>query len=297
MMEQKQILALGFFDGVHLGHGALLTACRHMAQEQGVRAAALTFDTHPDALVTGKAPMLLNTAQDRARLMEQLYGISHMLVLHFDREMMRTPWQVFFQLLQTEYHAAGLVCGADFRLGYRGAGTAALLEQACRAVGLPCMVVPEQRLEGQTVSSTYIRQLLCNGELERANRFLGHPHILSGTVIPGRQLGRTIGIPTANLALPEGVLPLPSGVYGCRVHTAKGVYLSATNVGTRPTVNGHRLTVESWLMDFDGDLYGQQITLEFLRFLRPEIKFASVAELQAEIQKNARQIREIFGEI
>ncbi len=296
-MNEKQVFALGFFDGVHLGHGALLTACRLLAQELGACAAALSFDTHPDALVSGKAPALLNTAQDRARLMKELYGVEQMLTLRFDRALMQTPWQVFFQQLQTRYHAAGLVCGQDFRFGDRGQGTAALLEQACAAVGLPCVVVPEQRLEGQTVSSTYIRQLLRDGELERANRFLGHPHVLTGTVIQGRQLGRTLGTPTANLALPEGLLPLPFGVYGCRVHTGSGIYLAATNVGTRPTVNGHRLTVEAWLLDFAGDLYGQQITVEFLRFLRPEIKFASVGELQTEIQKNARQIREILGKI
>lgn len=295
-MIEKQVLALGFFDGVHLGHGALLSACRSMANALCVDAAALTFDTHPDTLVTGQTPGLINSARDRETLMKGLYHMDRVLTLHFDQAMMHTPWQDFFQELLTRYQAAGLVCGHDFRFGDRGTGNAILLEQACREAGIPCTVVPEQKLEGFTISSTYIRQLLSEGEMERAGRFLGHPHILTGTVVSGRRIGHTWGIPTANLTLPEGVLPPRFGVYACRTQVWGKPYLAVTNVGTRPTVNGHQPRAEAWLLDFSGDLYGQELTLEFHAFLRPEVKFPSAQALQAEIQKNAAQARAFFGE-
>lgn len=295
-MIEKQVLALGFFDGVHRGHGALLEACRTLADRLGTPAAALTFDTHPDILVTGRTPGLINTAADREKLMKQLFRMDRVLTLHFDRAMMHTPWQDFFRLLLETYHAAGLVCGHDFRFGDRGAGNAAILEQACREAGIPCIVVPEQKIEGQTVSSTYIRQLLTEGNMARAVQFLGHPHMLTGTVVSGRRLGRTWGIPTANLPVPEELMPPHFGVYACRVWVGSRAYPAVTNVGTRPTVGGHRLTVESWLLGFEGDLYSREITVEFHEFLRPEQKFPSAQALQAEIQKNARETLEFFGE-
>lgn len=294
-MTQQQVLALGFFDGVHLGHGVLLRSCRELADRLGVTAAALTFDTHPDTLVTGKTPGLINSPADREKLMLERFRLDRVLTLHFDEAMMHTPWQDFFRLLLDSYHAAGLVCGHDFRFGDRGAGNAEILSAACREAGIPCIVVPEQKLDGITVSSTHIRALLEQGDMTAASRFLGHPHMLSGTVIRGRQLGRTWGIPTANLILPEGVLAPRLGVYACRTWVDGKAYAAVTNVGTRPTVGGHQCRVEAWLLDFEGDLYGRELTLEFLEFLRPETKFPSSVALQAEIRKNAEQTREFFA--
>ncbi len=286
---EKTIYALGFFDGVHLGHQALLGQCRELAEHYGAAAGAVTFTVHPDALVLGKTPALINTAGDRDRLLRS-YGIQSVAVLPFDRAMMDMPWQEFLNMLVRRYGAAGLVCGEDFRFGHRGLGTAELLADYCKQRDMPCAVVPQQKLEGVTVSSTYIRRLLEAGALEEANRFLGHPHILSGTVVPGRQLGRTIGIPTANIPLPPGAVRLPKGVYACRA----GEHLAVTNIGSRPTVGGHEVRAESWLLDFEGDLYGQELTLEFYKFLRPERKFDSLEALQAEIQRNAAETRKIF---
>ena len=156
--------------------------------------------------------------------------------------------------------------------------------------------MPEQTADGQRISSTRIRTLLESGDVEKANRLLGHPHVLSGKVVPGRQLGRTIGIPTANLELPEGVLAPKFGVYACRVRIGEESYLAVTNVGMRPTVSGHHITVEPWILDFNGDLYGKTIILEFHAFLRPEKKFESLEALKAAIEENARQTREYFKE-
>jgi len=292
-MKDKTIYALGFFDGVHLGHAALLKECRALADSLGCKAGVVTFTSHPDALVKGTTPTLINTQADRRSLLNA-FLVDTVVELPFDRALMQMPWQAFFCLLTEDYNAAGLVCGEDFRFGNRGEGTAEKLKALCEEKGIPCIVVPEQKLEGITVSSTHIRSLLENGEIKQANRFLGHPHILSGEVIAGRKLGRTLGIPTANLALPEELVKLPHGVYACKALVEGQQYLAVTNIGNRPTVDGHHTTVEPWLLDFDGDLYGKTITLEFYDFLRPEKKFDSLEALKAEIEKNALQTRKFF---
>lgn len=293
-MKEKMIIALGFFDGVHLGHQALLKACRELADQMGCQAAAVTFTSHPDTLVSGKAPALLNTPADRHRLLTEQFHMDTVISLPFDKAMMTMPWQSFFRLLLTKYSAAGLICGHDFRFGNRGEGNALLLTDACQDAGIPCVVVPEQKLDGVTVSSTYIRALIEDGDMEQAARFLGHPHVFSGMVVPGKHLGRTLGIPTANLILPRDLLCPRRGVYACKAAVEGETYLAVTNVGTRPTVNGGNITVEPWILDFAGDLYGKEITLEFHKFLRPEKKFDSLAALRDEIEKNAAQTREFF---
>ena len=291
----KTIYALGFFDGVHLGHQALIRACQALAAETGAVPGAVTFQGHPEALTHGQAPALLNSPRDRDRLLRG-FGIEKIVTLPFDEALMRTDWQeFFFRLLKMD--AAGLVCGADFRFGYRGMGDAEKLRTACAAAGIPCAVVPEQTLDGVRVSSTHIRGLLEAGDVENANRFLGHRHILSGTVISGRQLGRTIGIPTANIELPQGLLVPKFGVYACLARTELGEFPAVTNIGTRPTVGGHHITVEPWLLDFEGDLYGTGMTLELLAFLRPERKFGDLTALQEEIRRNAAETRKIFEKL
>lgn len=292
-MEKKKIYALGFFDGVHLGHQALLAACRRMAEETGAAAGAVTFLGHPATLTSGVAPLLINTAADRKRLLLG-FGMEEVVELPFDRDLMTMSHTVFLKMLMANYNAAGFVCGEDFRYGRYGAGNADTLRDFCAAEGLPCAVVPQQKLDGVTISSTHIRTLLELGKVEEAERFLGHRHILTGMVVPGQQLGRTIGAPTANLVLPKGMLIPRFGVYICSAIVEGKAYSAVTNVGIRPTMGGKFVTVEAWILDFEGELYGKEISLEMRAFLRPERKFPSVKELQKEIEKNAVQTREFF---
>ena len=289
-MKEKTIYALGFFDGVHLGHQALLRTCSHLAQRTGCIAGAVTFTAHPEALVQGKAPLLINSTQDRGRLLCG-HGMMRIVELPFDTALRSMPWRDFLQMLLQEHNAAGFVCGDDFRFGFHGEGTAQSLADFCRENDLPWSVVPAQNCDGVRISSTHIRGLLLAGRMEEAVHFLGHPHILSGTVIQGRQLGRTIGVPTANLALPEGVLCPKHGVYACTAVFEGKQYPAVTNIGTRPTVEGHHVTVESWLQDFEGDLYGKHLTLFFHAFLRPEQKFDSLEQLQQQIRKDAQSVK------
>ena len=287
-MKEKTIYALGFFDGVHLGHQALLAACREIAMEYGYRTGVVTFASHPDTLVTGSTPGLINTVSDRERLLRR-GGMEIVVTLPFDEALRAMDWQDFYRLLIAQHGAAGFVVGEDFRFGYRGQGNAQKLLAACREAGLPCVIVPEQTLDGVRVSSTHIRTLLEQGRTAEATRFLGHSHILTGTVVTGRQLGRTIGVPTANILLPEELVIPCRGVYACRCRIGDAVYPAVTNIGSRPTVGGHQTRAESWILDFSGDLYDRQITLEFVKFLRPERKFDSLDQLRRQIQLDAAE--------
>ena len=293
MDTQRYIFALGFFDGVHLGHQALLRQCVALAAQLDSHAAAMTFSGHPRSLFTAQPPLLITPDADRDALLHR-YGIRYVHKLPVSKEVMSTPWEQFLTKLLA-LGAVGFVCGKDFRFGCCGEGDAQKLESFCRERGLPCRIVEEQMLDGIRISSTHIRSLIEEGRMAEAVRFLGHPHVLTGRVVPGRQLGRTIGIPTANLAIPEDIVRPLHGVYACKAKTSEGLFLAVTNVGSRPTVEGHHITVEPWLLDFSGDLYGKEITLEFYAFLRPERKFTSLEALKQEIQKNAAQTREFFA--
>lgn len=288
----KIIYALGFFDGIHIGHALLLSACRELAQQRGCAAGVVTFGTHPDALVQQSAPRLINTPQDRERLLREKFHMDSVVTLPFDEQMRTMPWEAFLAMLRRDYGAAGFVCGEDFRFGHKGAGNAPLLSAYCGDLRIPCAVIPEQTIDGIRVSSTYIRSQIETGDMATAVRFLGHPHYLTGTVVHGRKLGRRLGIPTANLRLPEGIAVPKFGVYACRAWIDGEAYPAVTNIGTRPTVEGHHITVEPWILDYTGDLYDREITLEFHYFIRPEQKFPTLEDLQAEIRRNAQQTRE-----
>ena len=296
---KPSVIALGFFDGVHRGHGALLQKAAERARELGVESAVFTFDRPPKEVVTGKRVYLINSADDRRDLMERLYGIDRVIFAPFDDNMMHCSWQDFLhELLIRENGAVHLVAGHDYRFGYKNEGTPQLLQEACAQLGIGCDIIPKVELEGITVSSTYIRTLVESGEVERAAEFLGHRHCLSQIVRHGQHFGRTIGIPTVNLTVPEGVLVPRYGVYITRVYLPDGrSFPGVTNVGVRPTVSqSDTVTVETFLLDFDGDLYDQEIRVEFCRRLRGEKKFDSLEALRQEIQRNAQQTREYFQE-
>ena len=296
MSKKEKVIALGFFDGVHRGHGALLERVVRRAEELNAVPAAFTFDVHPASMILGQKIPQLSTPEDRGGLMERIYSIRDVEVGRFE-EMMRLPWQDFVRhYLKEELGVIHVVAGHDFHFGYRGEGNPKRLQKLCRELGMGCDIVEKVELDGITVSSTYIRTLVAQGEMERAMEFLGHPHVLSGEVVHGKALGRTIGFPTANLLLPDGVITPAYGVYASRVYLPDGrVFMAVTNVGTRPTVDdGDAVTVEPWILDFEGDLYGQTIRVEFYKRLRGEEKFSSLAELTAAVHHNGDQTREYF---
>lgn len=289
----KKIYALGFFDGVHLGHQALLDAGSRLASELGCTPAAVTFDLPPGAILQNTKPNMLNTVRDREALLAQ-FGAAEILLLTADKTTLSMSWNAFLEMLIAR-GAVGFVCGYDFRFGRNGEGNAEKLAAFAAEKRLPCVIVPEQTMDGEKISSTRIRTLIEAGDVENATLLLRHPHILSGTVVSGQKLGRTIGIPTANLELPKELVCPAFGVYACKAWVDGHYYIAVTNIGKRPTVNGQNVTVEPWILDFDGDLYGKEITLEFHKFLRPEQKFTNLDALKAQIQKDAAETRKIFA--
>ena len=293
MNHEKRIFALGFFDGVHLGHQALLAECVRMAKAMDVETAAITFESHPQSLFRSDVPPLLTTLQDRFRLLLR-YGIDHVYPLPVTAQVMGKHWRDFLLELM-ESGAAGFVCGDDFRFGSRGEGNAELLRQFCLERKIPCVIVPEQTLDGVRISSSYIRRQIESGDMATAVRYLGHGHMLTGTVVTGRRLGHKLGFPTANIALPEDVIVPRHGVYACYAYVGRERYMAVCNVGNRPTVQGHQVRTETWLLDFSGDLYGQPVTLEFLYFLRPEQRFESVDVLKEAVLHDAEMTRNFFA--
>lgn len=297
---RERVIALGFFDGVHLGHGALLRRAAEEAKKRGCESAVFTFDRPPKEVITGIPCPLINSPEDRAELVKRLYGIDEMIMVPFDDEMRTTPWDRFVtDILVGRYGAVHLVAGHDHHFGHRNQGSPELLREKCTELGLGCDIIPAVTIDGVTVSSTHIRKLLEEGDVETARAFLGHPHVLTQTVGHGRQLGRTIGIPTANLVAPPHVLLPKRGVYAAKITLPDGrAFGGVTNVGVRPTVNnGQDVTVEPWILDFDGDLYGQAIRVEFFRRLRDERKFESLEALKFQIETDAGKTREAYPEM
>ena len=298
MDNQRRVIALGFFDGVHLGHGALLRRVAARAAELGAKPCAFTFDQSPAAALTGRTVPLLTGVDDRTWLMETLYGIREVIVAPF-AVMRDMDWREFVAgYLHGQLRAAHVVAGHDFHFGRGGEGSPRRLAEECARLGLGCDIIPKVELDGITISSTHIRTLVGAGRLEEAARFLGHPHVLSGPVAHGNEIGRTLGTPTANLHIPPGVIAPAFGVYAARVLLPEGgTRLAVTNVGVRPTVNagGEGVTVEPWILDYHGDLYGKPLRLELWKQLRPERKFGSVDELRAAILENAQQTRQYFA--
>lgn len=296
MADTKRAIALGFFDGVHLGHGALLRRTSGIAAASGIEPSVLSFDTHPSAVVSGQAVPLICDAAARVDIIKRLYGIDSVIFIHFSEQTRNMPWDEFAATMKNELNAAQLIVGHDFRFGRGGEGSAEKLSAFCAENGMGCEVIAPVSVDGVIVSSTYIRTLIASGDMARANKFLGHPHILLGAVQVGYRLGRTIGAPTINMRFPEGVIIPRHGVYATKVHLTDSEHFAVTNIGVRPTVSGSEaVTAESYILDFDGDLYGHEVRVEFFEFVRPEMKFPDVEALKAQIQLDALTAREYFG--
>ena len=300
MSTPKRVIALGFFDGVHKGHGALLRTVAQVADRLGAKPCAFTFDRSPTAAITGQAVPLLSSVEDRVWLMRRYYGIEEVIVAPFDG-MQKMDWQDFVsEYLQKELGAVHVVAGHDFHFGYMGKGNPQRLQEKCRELGMGCDIIQKVEQDGITISSTYIRTLIAQGEVERADQFLGHPHTLTNRVAHGKKIGTTtLGFPTVNLLIPQGVIVPAFGVYATRVWFDGQCRCAVTNVGVRPTVedNDGHVTVEGFILDFDGDLYGHEIRMEFYKYLRPEQCFPSIDALAAEIRRNAQQTRDYFRQL
>ena len=295
-MEHNRVLALGFFDGIHLGHAALLNKTCERAKELGVMAAAMSFDTHPDTLVFGTPVPLLNIMAEREFLMRRLCGIEEVIFAHFDAAMMHMPWEAFVEdYLVGQLHACHVVCGHDFHFGDRGQGNPDRLREKCRSLGIGCDVIPEIRLDGRCVSSTEIRTLLQQGACEPAVRCLGHGQLVTGTVCRGAGRGAGLGFPTANLPLADGVLVPAFGVYRAEAEVDGQRYPACVNLGVHPTVGAlARPVLEANLIGFSGDLYGKELAIWLQAHLRGEMRFESVEALRARVLYDRQLVADFY---
>ena len=296
MNEIKRAIALGFFDGVHIGHGALLEKTKERAAEIGATASVLSFDVHPDKLVSGTDVPLINSSLGREEIIRRCYGIDNVVFLHFNKHTMRIPWRDFLDEIIERLNLAWIVVGHDFRFGYRGEGTAEKLREYCAGKGIGCDIIQPVTLDGRIVSSTYIRKLIADGNMEEAARYLGHPHTLQDTVRSGYHLGTRLGTPTINMYFPDGVIVPRHGVYAAKVFLEDGsAHIAVSNVGVRPTVSdNNRVNMESHLLDYSGNLYGRQARVELYKYLRPEQKFGSFEALAEQIHRDAEEARAFF---
>lgn len=293
-MMKRRVIALGFFDGVHLGHAALLQKTVQRAQELDALASAMSFDVHPDTLVRGQSVPLLSTAAERAQLMRELCGIEDIIFAHFDAAMMHMPWRDFVDgYLIDQLHACHVVCGHDYRFGARGEGTPEALRDYCASRGVGCDIIGKVTRSGETVSSTRIRAFLQDGEMERAVSFLGHPQLVTGVVTHGAHRGTAIGFPTANLVFSPNVLVPKRGVYLAEAECDGSRFPALVNIGVHPTAGALEAPVlEAWLAGFSGDLYGRTLSVWLSRFVRGEQTFSSMQALKAQLLRDQEQLQE-----
>ncbi|WP_255592200.1 bifunctional riboflavin kinase/FAD synthetase [Thermosulfurimonas sp. F29] len=295
MRLRNPVGTLGNFDGVHLGHRALLEATRDLARELSGEPLVITFEPHPRLILRPEAGLhLLTTFEEKLRLIEEA-GISSVLVIPFDREVADLPAEEFVEeYLVYGLGLKGLVVGFNYRFGRGRGGDQELLKHLGERYGFRVRVIPPRVVEGQVVSSTLIRELLEKGEVRRAALFLGRPYFLSGRVIRGEARGRTLGFPTANLEPPPEKLLPARGVYAVRVCLKGKIFFGVMNIGEKPTFGGHRLSLEVHIFEFESDIYGERLSVEFIDFLRPERKFPSPAALAEQIIKDCQKARELL---
>jgi riboflavin kinase / FMN adenylyltransferase len=290
-------VALGNFDGIHLGHRQVIEPVLAAREAAVLRlyATVVSFSPHPRAFFSGQSLPLLSPFEERAALLEQT-GVDQLVILPFDRALAGlTPQEFVEEIILTQLQAKHVSVGEDFRFGAKRAGHAILLKQLLEPHGIETTIVALQTIDGDRVSSSSVRQALHSGDIPNATKLLGRPYRLSGKVVQGKQLGRTIGFPTANLQVPPEKLIPAQGVYGVRIFSKElnqgAAILGVMNIGNRPTVNGTTQTIEVHVLDWEGDLYGQELTVELLEFIRPEQKFSSLDALKDQIQADCLTAR------
>lgn len=290
-------LALGVFDGVHVGHRAVIYAAQACAKEIGGSCGVVTFDPHPiRVLAPERAPrQLLASLDHKARLLQRM-DVEFLLALHFDAALAALSAGEFLALLQQGGRIASIAVGEDWRFGKGREGDVAFLRAMGEQHGFVVNAVPPVMHEGERISSTRIRQSIRDGALANAAAMLGRPYGIEGTVMRGQQLGRTLGFPTANLALDDEQLP-PDGVWAVRVTCEEQHWNGVANLGYRPTVDGTQRVFEVHLFDAALELYGKTLEVEFVHYLREERKFDGLGVLREQITADAATARELFSKV
>jgi riboflavin kinase/FMN adenylyltransferase len=297
LLKGGQALTVGTYDGLHLGHQALLRRLRGHAQHLGVGTLMVTFEPMPREYLTPEnPPARLTSLRERWRCLEHLQ-LDRLCVLRFGAATRGLSAEQFAVLLAERLNPAVVVVGHDFRFGRNGDGTAEKLLAAGQRLGFDVDIVEPVTLAGERLSSSAVREALAAGDLTRAERLLGRPYTMTGRVVRGEQLGRKLGFPTANVRFPHRRLPV-TGIFAVRIRirgAAEAPLAGVASIGTRPTVGGTEPWLEVHVFDFVGDLYGREIAVECVQFLRSELKFGSLDAMVAQIHEDAAQARQLLN--
>jgi riboflavin kinase / FMN adenylyltransferase len=294
----NSVVALGNFDGVHLGHQAVVRRAVEEGRRRGTKVVAATFEPHPRAvLAPGSEPRLLTTLEMRR---EELlgYGVDEVCAIRFDEALSRkSPEEFVRDVLVGEIGASAVVVGENFRFGHRAAGDFRELERLMRGFGGEAYAVPVRSEDGEApISSTHIRRLVGEGEVAEAARLLGRPYVLRGEVVVGDKRGRTIGFPTANVVADPALVVPARGVYAGFARVGKDTYAACTNIGVAPTFERRESRVEAYLLGFEGDLYGREVDVSFLQRIREEKRFSGVEELKTQISRDVEAARRLTND-
>jgi riboflavin kinase/FMN adenylyltransferase len=289
-------VTIGAFDGIHLGHQALFKHLREQAAQHQASTLAITFDPDPAEVVSPNPPPYLSDLEQKIRLIGD-QGIAELCIVHFDEQVKNMSAEQFMDQLVENATVAELVIGHDFAMGHDRQGTRTVLQAYAGAHGFDFSVAEAFMVDGQPVSASRIRETLAQGEVDRAARLLGRPHCISGTVVEGDKRGRQIGFPTANLLLKQRWAIPADGVYVAWTDVGGEKRQSVVNVGLRPTFNTDQRTIESYILDFSGDIYGQPMAIEFLHRLRPEQKFSGIDAIREAIGRDVEAGRAYFREL
>ena len=291
--EVRSSVTLGKFDGLHRGHQKLINLIRREQGEKN-RSVIFTFDVSPRSYILHSPPKYLLTYEERRELAENL-GVDILAECPFTEALMHMEPEDFVkEYLAERLHARYLAVGPDFRFGYQRRGTPELLKELGRTYGFRTEIVEKEKYKGRDISSTFVREELEKGHIEEVNQLLGYTYFTKGEIVHGRQLGRTIGIPTANLIPPVIKKLPPNGVYITESLIQGKTYQGITNIGYKPTVKENFLGVETYLFSCNADLYGQEAEVRFYRYLRPEIKFSSLEELKCQMLKDIEEGKSYF---
>ncbi len=295
-LTRDALVTIGVFDGVHLGHKALLSSLKELATKQKLATVAVTFSPHPQTILSpGTKPLYLTDTVEKAGLLKK-EGIDSIVVLSFTRELADLGAREFLTLLKKHLRMRGLVIGPDFMLGRHGEGNIETLRALGKEMDFTVTVIPPVKINGEVVSSTAIRNALAKCDMDKVRRLVGRPYLLHGRVVHGTGRGTSLGIPTANMELdPAQALPA-DGVYVTRAYVEGKAYRAVTNIGKSPTFGGGKRTAEVHLLDFKGDLYGRELRVEFVQKLRDEKKFGSPDELMRQIAEDIKRGRAILSE-
>lgn len=294
-LEKQCVVALGTFDGLHVGHQDVIATARRQALQRGHLLAVFTFQNHPLELICPeRVPVALLTKEEKYCLLEKL-GVEVLIDLPFDKQLAGLSPAEFLQKLLL-LGVSGIVVGENFTYGYKGAGNCKLLAEVAVENSFSLDVRPLVKQQSEVVSSTLIRKALLEGNVEEATKLLGRPYSVTGIVAHGNERGRLLGFPTANLELADSRVALPPvGVYAVRVKLTQGSYKGMANIGNNPTFGDvNSLRLETHIFDFNEDIYGNAITIEFVAAVRKQVKFASVDALTAQLQRDKDECRKIL---